>query len=96
MEEILAGATALNRLKSFVALPQKFPQWLNSLLKNSVARCAAPSAAKAGTENKAFIAAVNRCATQKQKSKSKSEFPPRLAYTERRNASATSARDRYH
>jgi hypothetical protein len=36
------------------------------LLKNSVARRVAPSAAKAGTENKAFIAAVNCCATQKQ------------------------------
>ena len=42
------------------------PQGLNSLLKNSVARRGAPSAAKAGTENKAFLAAVNRCATQKQ------------------------------
>jgi hypothetical protein len=36
------------------------------LLKNSVARRVASSAAKAGTENKTFIAAVNRCATQKQ------------------------------
>jgi hypothetical protein len=32
--------------------------------ENSVARRVAPSAAKAITENKAFIAAVNRCATQ--------------------------------
>ena len=39
---------------------------LNRLLKNSFAHAIAPSAAKAGTENKAFIAAVNRCATQKQ------------------------------
>jgi hypothetical protein len=36
------------------------------LVKNSVARRVAPSAAKARTENRAFIAAVNRCATQKQ------------------------------
>ncbi len=41
------------------------PQGLNSLLKNSAARRVGPSAAKAGTENKVFIAAVNRCATQK-------------------------------
>ncbi|MGA7560268.1 MAG: hypothetical protein WBW12_15215 [Terriglobales bacterium] len=42
------------------------PQRLNSLLKNSIARRVAPSAAKADNENKAFIAAVNRCATQRQ------------------------------
>ncbi|MGA7079264.1 MAG: hypothetical protein WBQ43_21090 [Terriglobales bacterium] len=42
------------------------PQPLNRLLKNSAARRVAPSAAKAGTENKSFIAAVIRCATQKQ------------------------------
>jgi hypothetical protein len=35
-------------------------------LKNKVARCVEPSAAKAGTDNKALIAAVNRCATQRQ------------------------------
>ena len=39
---------------------------LSSLLKNSIARRVVPSAAEAGTENRAFIAAVNRCATQKQ------------------------------
>ena len=33
------------------------------LLKNKVARSVGPSEAKAGTENKALIAAVNRCAT---------------------------------
>jgi len=36
------------------------------LLKNSIARRVVPPAAEAGTENTAFIAAVNRCATQKQ------------------------------
>jgi hypothetical protein len=46
-----------------------FLQGLNSLLKKSVARGTCPPAAKAGTENKAFIAAVNRCATQKHKRK---------------------------
>jgi hypothetical protein len=39
---------------------------LNRLRKNFVARRGVPAAAKADTENKAFIAAVNRCATQKQ------------------------------
>jgi hypothetical protein len=36
------------------------------LLKNSIARRVVPAAAKAGTENRALIAAVNRCATQKR------------------------------
>ena len=51
------------------ALPaqQKRPRGLPSRLReNFVARRVVPAAAKAGTENKAFIAAVNRCATQKQ------------------------------
>ena len=43
-----------------------FSARLNRLLKTSVARRVPPAAAKAGTENKAFIAAVNRCTTQKQ------------------------------
>jgi hypothetical protein len=36
------------------------------LLKNKVARSVGPSEAKAGTDKKALIAAVNRCATQRQ------------------------------
>jgi len=36
------------------------------LLENSVARRSRPSAAKAYTENTMVIAAVNRCATQRQ------------------------------
>jgi hypothetical protein len=36
------------------------------LLKNSLDARQSPSAAKASTERKPFIAAVNRCATQKQ------------------------------
>ena len=42
------------------------PQRLNSLLKNSLCAPQSPSAAKASTENRTLIAAVNRCATQKQ------------------------------
>jgi hypothetical protein len=38
-----------------------------SAAKQIAEKIAVPSAAKAGTENRAFIAAVNRCATQKQK-----------------------------
>jgi hypothetical protein len=37
------------------------------VLKNSLAMGESPSAAKASIQNKAFIAAVNRCATQKQR-----------------------------
>jgi len=40
--------------------------WLYSLLENSDVGCVAPSAAEAVNENEAFIAAVDRCATQKQ------------------------------
>jgi hypothetical protein len=39
---------------------------LDRLVKNSVARGGQPSAAEARTENRTFIAAVNRCATQNQ------------------------------
>jgi hypothetical protein len=42
------------------------PQRLNSLLKNSRGARQLLSAAEAVAENRAFIAAVNRCATQKQ------------------------------
>ena len=42
------------------------PQRLNSLLKNSLCAPQSPSAAKATTEDRTLIAAVNRCATQKQ------------------------------
>jgi len=42
------------------------PQRLNRLLKNSWRAPQSPSAAKAVAENKSVIAAVNRCATQKQ------------------------------
>ena len=62
---------------------------LNSLRKKYLSRRGVTSAAKAGTENKLVVAAVNRCATQNQvqpllfpqavkscpfKAKSKSEF----------------------
>jgi capsule polysaccharide export protein KpsE/RkpR len=39
---------------------------LNSLRKKCLSRRSRTSAAKAGTENRPFIAAVNRCATQNQ------------------------------
>jgi len=39
---------------------------LNRVLKNSWCTAQSPSAAKAVDENKPVIAAVNRCATQKQ------------------------------
>ena len=51
---------------TLVSPPDRGPQGLNRLPINSVAHRVAPSAAKACTQNKAFIAAVNRCATQKQ------------------------------
>jgi hypothetical protein len=61
---------------------------LAEVLTDSGARRVATSAAKAGTEKKAFIAAVNRCATQNQnraamirctpKSKTKTDFFSKL------------------
>src|SRR5208283_461462 len=46
------------------------------LLKHLTARRVASSAAKAGTENRAFIAAVNRCATQKREQTQWAAAPP--------------------
>jgi hypothetical protein len=51
----------------WVSWKDAFPQrGFNSLWKKCFPRRSVTSAAKAGAENKPFIAAVNRCATQKQ------------------------------
>jgi hypothetical protein len=45
------------------------PRRLNRLLKNAFSPGIVTSAAKAGIQNRPLIAAVNRCATQKQTAK---------------------------
>jgi hypothetical protein len=53
-------------INSITALCGRTCVVLDGLLKNSRDARRLPSAAEAVTENKAFIAAVNRCATQEQ------------------------------
>jgi hypothetical protein len=47
------------------------------VLKNSLGMGQFPSAAKASIQKKRLIAAVNRCATQKQAQKRRTAAPPK-------------------